>query len=69
VAIKLDHGIMIQWNGRELKHCTMDPGTVDECNTLIGMFMGPKDRFCGKTEKRDLIVAKKCDVYLHRRQE
>jgi hypothetical protein len=67
VAIKLDHGIMIQWNGSELKHCTMDPGIVDESNTLIGTFLGPKDRFCRMQEgKRDFLIAKECDLYAHK---
>lgn len=58
VAIKLDHGIMIEWNGTEIKHCSSDPG-FNKDQTLFGLFMGPKRRFkpslIGTPKKAPLI--------------
>lgn len=45
VAIRLRHGIMIQWNGAHIKHCTMDPGYISEDEALIGLLLAPKKRF------------------------
>ena len=45
VAIKLYHGIIIEWDGRLLKHCTQHPGNVLN-NTLFGLFFGPKKSNC-----------------------
>lgn len=47
VAIKLDHGIMIEWNGKEIKHCSSDPG-YDSKQMLFGTFVGPKKKYSSK---------------------
>ena len=39
VAIKLNHGMMIKWDGREIKHCTFHPGDVPRETTLFGAFV------------------------------
>jgi hypothetical protein len=57
VAIKLHHGLMIQWNGTEVKHCSMDPGDVGD-NTLFGLFLGPKSHF-NKKESSSKSVTKR----------
>ena len=41
VAVKLHHGIMIEWDGLVLKHCTTHPGSVSD-NTLFGLFLETK---------------------------
>ena len=41
VTIKLYHGIIIEWDGRLLKHCTQQLGNVLN-NILFGLFFGPK---------------------------
>ena len=52
VAIKLDHGIMIEWNGTEIKHCSSDPG-YNKNQTLFGTFIGPKKNFCSSSQKKE----------------
>lgn len=50
VAIKLNHGIMIEWNGTKIKHCSSMPITKDN-QTLFGTFIGPKKKY-SKTLKK-----------------
>ena len=59
VAIKLRHGLMISWNGREVKHCSVDPGhTSTSEDNLFGALVGPKQKFCLSDEmKMDLLTA------------
>lgn len=41
IAIKLQHGLCIQWEGSIIKHCTAVPN-IDEGDTFFGVFFGPK---------------------------
>ena len=43
VAIKLYHGMLVSWNGHEVKHCTMysDPSSEEK----YSIFMGPKQKY------------------------
>ena len=43
VAIKLYHGLLISWNGNELKHCTMFSNSSHDDKYSI--FMGPKQKY------------------------
>ena len=40
VAIKLHHGLIMSWNGTELKHCTIY--SKPNCDDKYSIFMGPK---------------------------
>ena len=44
IAIKLSHGVCIEWDGRVLKHCSSIP-TVPENDSFIGAFFSAKQKF------------------------
>ena len=45
--LKLKHGLMIEWDGMKVKHCSMQP-ICDWGTTLFGIMVGPKAKFAGK---------------------
>ena len=53
VTIKLCQGLMISWNGQEVKHCSIDPGHISTSeDNLFGALVGPKQNFCLLDEMR-----------------
>jgi hypothetical protein len=58
-AIKLYHGLMIEWNGTMVKYCTMDPGDVGDDIVLVGILLVPKKCFGGEKDlvrKKEILV-------------
>ena len=67
VAIKLCHGLLIEWNGTKVKHCTMVPIISKETN-LFGIMLGPKTKFVPKEHSRNPlnVASKQClEKYEH----
>lgn len=44
IAIKLSHGLCIEWDGRIIKHCSSIPN-VPENDSFIGAFFSAKKKF------------------------
>ena len=62
VAIELQHGLCIDWDGSIIKHCSATP-SIENGDALLGVFLGGKNKFQSNSDRIDLPTCTCAEYY------